>query len=271
MRINDRAASPQTPSESSAGQNTEQQQPQETYRITAPRRNLPEGWLQNHSAEADIFLNTLKSTVTRNDDMSRYQDQNGNARLSSHMEGRTGTVDAAVTAVQPKSYASLNLLFFSLNSVTPEEFPDATKKIFADLKFDDDVYKVMKGSESIQDPITRKAVYLAALEQQMHRWNVTDEFGTHPLRYLDVAYRDVQNMDTHPLSPEEARRNIDQILARLREEKVPQPEQSSQQMRDLNSQNPPDLVSVQQLADLASTLFTKDEFLWNVGRTKYNW
>ncbi len=259
----------------------EQQQAKDpsTYNVLDPKRYWPRGWEENHSDEAELFLNGLPKQVTRNEDMSQFTTADGVASV--HVKfGQSGNeFEATNIAVQPETRASLNLLFFSLQASSKEDFPEQAKQMIRDLKFDDDINTLMKDALTLKDPVAARAVYLAALEQEMHRWRVpdTDRSGqpfqdangadiSHPLGYYDVALSEQRALNMAPLSQVEARKQTEAALASLRNAKDIPLNDGTAAVDNITPLSMDEKVNAQKVLEEASRVISQDNFQWNIMR-----
>jgi hypothetical protein len=232
----------------------------EKFNVLDPRRYMPEQW--NSSHEADFLLEGLPTKKRANNSIDDLLDAQGNLRFDSNVSGKHGDrYHASLSADKLKDIVALQLLCFSVSSVSDREFPQTVKDIAKQFRFNDDCMRTIELAEKIKDSSVRKSLQLAVMEQQLRQYDKS---------YLQMALQEVRNLDMKPKTVDQARALVDQLLEETREKnKTSGIDQKSQQVLEKR----PGLTESEQqeLLRHCSNLFTRDEFLWNVGRSKFSW
>jgi len=225
------------------------------YSILDPRSGIEPSWFEQPLTQR-ILSGMGDTPPNRELPADAFRDENGNLRESIDLHHGDSRLSASVSEGRREDVAELNLLFLKLRTSSEAEFDGLVVDIANRLNVQGRLFRVMELAQKVEDPQTRRGLQFAVLEELL--------YGS---SYLEIASAGV--FPSRPETPEDARKRINEMLERIREERRnPRPEQEPPM-----GPPRPGLSETEQteLAILTAGLWSRNQFLWNIGRAKHDW
>ncbi len=225
--------------------------------ILDPRSGIEPSWFEQPLTQR--ILSGMGDTPPKRElPPDAFRDENGNLSESIDLRHGDSRLSASVSEGRREDVAELNLLFLKLRTSSEAEFDGTVVDIANRLNVQGRLHRVMELAQKVEDPQTRRGLQLAVLEESL-RANGSS--------YLEIASAGV--FPSRPETPEDAKKRMDEMLERIREERRNPRTEAEPPMGPPR----PGLSEAEQteLATLTASLWSRDQLLWNIGRAKHDW
>ncbi|MDP3508532.1 MAG: hypothetical protein Q8T09_11120 [Candidatus Melainabacteria bacterium] len=227
-----------------------------SFNILDPRSNIEPAWF-DRPLNQRILSQMSEKPPNRDLPAEAFRDGQGNLTESIDLRHGRSRLSATVSEGQRFDEAGVNLLFLKLKTSSEAKFDENVVEIANKLRVQGELFRVMELAQKVEDPQTRRGLQMAVLEESLRNNGSS---------YYKIALAGVTL--NKPETPEESKKRVDDLLMRIREERLnPKQEQSQPKIHrpGLNEQEQ------EELSQLCSGLWSKDQLLWNMGRAKSDW